>query len=143
MRFLIGFLTGLFFSVLGSPMVFDILYSLCPGFWAWALLLPAFGYWVGQAARNPTEAGLACGFILLPLVLWLPDLPYLGNRILIPGGCGTGRRWAWTQATALLVCIPAALGLLRYFLRRRPLNRWPEGELDESPPRWLGGQLPG
>ena len=99
---------------------------MCWCVWAWCLGLPALGYWLGQAPRTRLQAGLVCGFIAPPLVLWLPEVTWLPTRLGSGGGCGTGLRFAWMEATALMFCLPAALGQLRYTLRRRPLSRYPD-----------------
>lgn len=123
---LIGFVAGMFFAICGGSVLIAVLLNLCPSLWVWGLGFPILGYWLGQAPRNQTEAGLACGFILVPLALYIPEIAYLARRIAYPGVCDTGLRQAWFEATALLVCISGALGQLRYFLRRRPVSRWPD-----------------
>lgn len=124
MNFLLGFVISLTFTFLGGGLVFEILYSMCPSIWLWLLGLPILGYWLGQATRNQAESGLLWGFVSLPLVFFLPELPYLPMRMLT-GSCGNGRREAWVMASALLACTPAVLGQLRYFLRRRYQSRVP------------------
>ena len=104
---------------------FYMLSSLDEGF-GWLLGVPVLGYWVGQRPRSALWCGVISGWIAPPLALWLTDLPYVANRLAYPGGCGNSWYWARTEATALLFCLPAALGQLRCYLRRTTKSRLPE-----------------
>lgn len=127
-RFLIGYLVAALLSLQLSALVFFLLVNLTmtPNLWLWLLATPVLGYWVGQAPRKALTCGLVCGWITPPLLLWIPELPWLASRLLYPGGCGNSWFWARAEATGLLFCLPAALGQLRCYLRKVTQNRLPE-----------------
>lgn len=107
-------------------MAFYILSSLDEGF-GWLLGVPVLGYWIGQRPRSALWCGVVCGWIAPPLAQWLPELSFVNNRPAHPGGgCGNSWYWARTEATALLFCLPAALGQLRCLLRKGTKNQLPE-----------------
>ncbi len=125
-RFAIGFVLFLALSWQFTQEVYECVLNTMPGPWVWLMGLPILGYWVGQAPRDPVWHGAVWGWIALPLVLWLPDVEHCSYILGSYGGCGTGRRFAWMEATALLFCVPAALGQLRCFLRKTAKKRLPE-----------------
>ncbi|MBX3170196.1 MAG: hypothetical protein KF760_22515 [Candidatus Eremiobacteraeota bacterium] len=125
-RLILGFLVGAFFSWQLSPIFYEWVLIHSPDPWAWLLGLPALGYWVGQAPRIPFRRGLVCGWIAPPLLVWLPEIQCISHTLATWGGCGTGRRFAWMQATGLLFCLPAALGQLRCYLRKSTQSRLPQ-----------------
>lgn len=124
-QFSLSFLAATLLSFHFSADLYESIIVNAPSLWTWLFGLPTVGYWIGQRPRSAFWRGAVCGWIAPTLVLTLPELSGISSALASYGGCGNARRWAWTQATALLFCLPAALGQLRCTLRKSS-NRLPE-----------------
>ena len=101
------------------PLFYSFSYLLLSSFGIAALPVGVgLAYFCGWRARRAWSAGFLIGFSVCVIATMIPELPYLGARM-VGSGCGTCAFSARASALVLLLAISVLMGQLRAVLGRK------------------------